>query len=89
MPARESTGSRVGRDIWWEVQWQIAAGITLGIPAAWATSRLAQALLFDVTPLDLRTYALALVILVGVAVVSALLPVLRAASLNPADITRQ
>jgi predicted permease len=81
--------SRVGRDIWWEVQWQLAAGITFGLPAAWATSRLVQALLFDVTPLDLRTYAFALVILVGVAGASALLPVLRAASLNPAEITRQ
>jgi predicted permease len=81
--------SRVARDIWWEVQWQIAAGIICGLPAAWATSRLVQALLFDVTPLDPGTYALALVILVGVAVASALLPVLRAAALNPAEITRQ
>jgi ABC-type lipoprotein release transport system permease subunit len=48
-----------------------------------------HALLFDVRTLDIRTYALAAVVLVVVAAVAALLPVWRASSLNPADITRQ
>jgi predicted permease len=81
--------SGVGREIWRELQWQIVAGIGLGLPAAWATSRLVQALLFDVSTLDIRTYALAAVVLVVVAAAAALLPVWRASSLNPADITRQ
>jgi putative ABC transport system permease protein len=81
--------SRVGRDIWGEVQWLLVTGITLGVPAAWATSRLVQALLFDVTPLHIGTYALAIGVLVGVAAAAALFPVLRAASLNPADVTHR
>jgi ABC-type antimicrobial peptide transport system permease subunit len=81
--------SRVRREIWREVQWQIVAGISLGLPAAWVTSRMVQALLFDVTPLDISTYLLTIVILVGVAGGAALRPMLRAASLNPADVMRQ
>jgi predicted permease len=81
--------SRVGRDIWARIQWPLVAGTLAGLPVAWAVSRLVQALLFDVTPLDIRTYALAMVLLVAVAAGAAVLPVLRAASLNPADVTRQ
>lgn len=81
--------SRVGREIWGEVQWQLAGGIAVGLPAAWAASRLVEALLFDVSPLDISTYAIAAVVVVGVAAAAALVPVLRAVSLNPADVTRQ
>jgi ABC-type antimicrobial peptide transport system permease subunit len=81
--------SRVGREIWSEVQWQLAVGIAVGVPAAWAASRLVEALLFDVTPLDVSTYVIAAVVVVGVAAAAALVPLLRATSLNPADVTRQ
>ena len=64
----------------------IVAGIAIGLPASWATSRMAQALLFDVTPLDAATYFLAIVVLIGVA---AWLPMRHAASLNPADVLHQ
>jgi len=87
---RDADGLPVGyrkTRIWREVQWQIAAGITFGLPAAWATSRIVEALLFDVTPLDIRSYGLAIVVLVGVAAGAALRPMLRAASLSPADVT--
>jgi ABC-type lipoprotein release transport system permease subunit len=50
---------------------------------------MAQALLFDVTPLDVGMYFLAIVVLVGVAGGAALLPMQRAASLNPADVLHQ
>ena len=62
----------------------IVAGIAIGLPASWATSRMAQALLFDVTPLDATTYFLAIVVLIGVAAW-----LRRAASLNPADVLHQ
>jgi putative ABC transport system permease protein len=81
--------SRVARDVWRDVQWQIVAGIALGLPAAWATLRMAQGLLFDVTPLDVRNYLLAIVVLASVAIAAALLPLRRAVSLNPADVMRQ
>ena len=67
----------------------IVAGIAIGLPASWATSRMAQALFFDVTPLDAGTYFLAIVVLIGVAGVAAGLPMRRAASLNPADVLHQ
>ena len=69
-----------------EMQRPIVAGIAIGLPASWATSRMAQALLFDVTPLDAATYFLAIVVLIGVA---AWLPMRRAASLKPADVMHQ
>jgi predicted permease len=81
--------SRIGWDIWRDVQWQVLAGIIVGLPVAWATSRTVQSLLFDVTPLDISTYFVATVVLGGVSIGSAVKPVLRAASLNPADVTRQ
>ena len=80
---------RLGWDIAREMQRPIVAGIAFGLPAAWATSRMAQALLFDVTPLDAGMYFLAIVVLVAVAGGAALLPMRRAASLNPADVLRQ
>jgi predicted permease len=78
--------SRVRRDTWREVQWPIVAGIAVGLPAAWAGSSMVQALLFGATPLDIGAYVLATVILVVVAVGAAVLPMLRAASINPADV---
>jgi predicted permease len=80
---------RVAREVWRDVQWQLAAGIALGLPAAWAALRMAQALLFDVTPLDIRAYLLAIAVLAAVAVGAALLPLRRAVSLNPAEVMRQ
>ena len=81
--------SHVRRDILRGVQCPLVAGIAVGLPVAWATSRMVQTLLFGVTPLDIGTYLLAIAVLGGVAMGAALLPMLRAASLNPADVIRQ
>ena len=45
-----------------------------------------SALLFGVTPLDIGAYILATVIVLAVSVGAAVLPMLRAASINPADV---
>jgi ABC-type lipoprotein release transport system permease subunit len=48
-----------------------------------------QALLYGVTPLDVRAYVLAIAALAAVAVGAALRPLKRAVSLNPAEVMRQ
>ena len=81
--------SRVRRDTWREVQWPIMAGIACGLPVAWATSSMVQVLLFGVTPLDIGAYITATVIVLAVSAGAAVLPMLRAASINPADVMHQ
>jgi predicted permease len=78
--------SRIRRDIWREVQGPIAGGIACGLPLAWASSSLVRALLFGVTPLDVGAYVLATAAVVGVAIAAAVPPMLRAASIDPADV---
>jgi hypothetical protein len=78
--------SRVRRDTWREVQWPIVAGIACGVPVAWAASSLVRALLFGVTPLDIGTYVMAAAIVLAVSIGAAVPPMLRAASINPADV---
>jgi predicted permease len=77
--------SRVRRDTWREVQWPIVAGIACGLPLAWATSSMVRSLLFGVTPLDVSAYVLATLIVLAVSVGAAVLPMLRAASIDPAE----
>jgi hypothetical protein len=64
------------------------AGITVGLIAAVALTRMMQGLLFGVGPLDAVSFALAPVVLVPVALAASLLPALRAAVTNPADALR-
>jgi putative ABC transport system permease protein len=60
-----------------------AAGIAIGIPAAFATTRTFAALLFGVKPTDLFTYITAAVLLIAVALVASYVPARRAASVDP------
>jgi putative ABC transport system permease protein len=60
------------------------AGVAIGLAAAAALTRLMQAVLFGVTPLDALAFTLAPLALVPVAVGACLLPALRAASTDPA-----
>lgn len=61
------------------------AGIALGI----ATGRLLRGMLYGVTPLDLPTYAGTVGIIVLVAALALLVPALRAARVEPAQVLRQ
>jgi predicted permease len=78
--------ARVRRDTWREVQWPIVAGLAGGLPLAWLASTLVRGLLFGVTPLDLSTYLTATLVVLAVAVGAAAVPMLRASSINPADV---
>ncbi len=59
------------------------AGVTLGLLASLAVTKALTKLLFNVTPTDAATFASAAAVLVGVALVAALLPARRASSVDP------
>jgi predicted permease len=61
----------------------VAAGIAIGLPCAMATGRLAQSLLFGLSPSDPWTMIGAASILIAVAVIASIWPARRAASVNP------
>ena len=68
---------------------QVAAGIAVGLPVALVIARMAERLLFGVTPADPTSFVLAAGALVAVACVAAWVPARRACSVDPADILRR
>lgn len=65
-----------------------AAGLLIGLSAAAALTRLMQALLFGVTPLDVVSFTAAPLLLLPVALTASLVPAVRAARTDPADALR-
>ncbi|MCH9647648.1 MAG: ABC transporter permease [Deltaproteobacteria bacterium] len=63
----------------------VAAGIAVGLAAAFGTNRLLQSLLFGVSASDLGTYLWVPVVLFVVALVACYLPARRAAATDPLD----
>jgi predicted permease len=61
----------------------VGAGILIGLPCAYVIARLLRTALFQLEPLDLRTAAFSIVVLLGVALVSAWVPARRAATIDP------
>jgi ABC-type antimicrobial peptide transport system permease subunit len=59
------------------------AGLAVGIPAAYAGSRMFAALLFDVTRTDRLTYTFSAAALLLVAVAASYVPARRAARVDP------
>lgn len=76
-----------GKDLWRLVVLQAArltaAGATLGLIGALATSRLAATLLFGVSPFDVISYAAAILALASAVFLAAWLPARRAARVSP------
>jgi FtsX-like permease family len=75
--------SNVARMILREVAILVAIGIVIALPAAGAASRYVASQLYDVTPTDPATIAIAIAGLVTVAAAAGLIPALRAARVNP------
>ncbi len=64
------------------------AGIVVGIAAALALTRFLRSMLYDVSPHDPLTFALAAILFLAVALLAAAAPARRAASVNPATTLR-
>ncbi len=83
---RLALGARAG-----SVQWMVlrdslrmvVVGMAIGIPAAFALSRLVRSLLFGVSPGDPGTYVASGLLMLAVAALAAWLPARRAASVDP------
>ena len=63
-------------------------GVTCGLIAAWALTRLMSSLLFGIKPTDPATFAVASICLLSAAAVSSYLPARRAAEVNPVEALR-
>jgi putative ABC transport system permease protein len=63
-------------------------GVVVGIGVAAALMRLMTSMLYQVSPLDLTTYAGVSIVLLAAAMTASYLPARRAASLNPVDALR-
>jgi predicted permease len=63
-------------------------GVALGLAGAFGASRLARAMLFEVSPLDPVTFAASAVLLLAVAALASLVPALRASRIDPQEAIR-
>jgi predicted permease len=64
------------------------AGVTCGLVAAWALTRLMSSLLFGIKPTDPATFAVVTIALLSSAGVSSYLPARRAGAVNPVEALR-
>jgi predicted permease len=67
----------------------IAAGLALGLAGSFWAARLVEALLFNLEPRDLTTFATAAAVVVATGVLAAWVPARRAARLDPAVVLRE
>jgi predicted permease len=67
----------------------VAAGVVVGLAAAWGATRLITSTLFGVTAMDPPTLALAIAAMMTVALLAGFIPARRAAAVNPLIALRQ
>ena len=88
---RVALGARRGRVVWMvmhEVILLTAIGLAISIPLARGTSQFVASFLFDMTPSDPRAITIALVTLVGAALLAGYGPARRASRIDPATALR-
>jgi len=61
----------------------VLIGIAVGLPAAFAATRLTEGLLFGLTATDPLTMTLAIVVMIAIAALASYLPARRAAHVDP------
>ena len=82
---RMALGAQSGNVVWLvmrEVLALVGAGIAIGVPAAWALSKLVQAQLYGVSPHDPASIALPTLLLAAVALLAGYIPARRAAGMT-------
>lgn len=67
----------------------IGAGLAIGLVLAVLSGRLLQGFLFEVQPLDAWTYVAVAVLLVGIGLISSLIPAQKASSIQPMQALRE
>jgi ABC-type antimicrobial peptide transport system permease subunit len=83
---RMALGARHGRVVRLVLSsawWPLAAGVALGLPAAWIAARWIESMLFGLSATDPTTIAAAVLTLATVAHLAAWLPARRAARVDP------
>jgi len=74
-------------DVFWlvlrEALWLIVVGVVVGLPLIFAVTRLASALLFDLSPTDPLSLAAAALLMLAVALIAGYLPSRRATRVDP------
>ncbi len=83
---RMALGARPQDLLWWVLRRGLALaafGVALGLPAAWAATRLMRSLLLGVSEYDPLTFAGVTLLLSGVAFAACLIPARRAAGVDP------
>jgi putative ABC transport system permease protein len=68
--------------------WKAAIGLMVGLVGAMLLSGVLKTLLYDLSPTDLRAYAVVSVLLLAVAALASYLPARRAAKINPIEALR-
>jgi len=66
-----------------QAAWIIGIGVAVGLAGALASGRLIAALLYDVTPSDPESIALAIAFLAGITLLAGLIPARRASRVDP------
>jgi putative ABC transport system permease protein len=67
----------------------VAIGLVLGLAGALAVARLLTGLLYEISPWDIGTYLGTIAVLGSAALLATLLPVIRAATVEPLIVLRQ
>jgi predicted permease len=84
-----ATPARVGRQIAGDGVWLVAAGLAVGLLAAYAASGLIRGLLVGVSPADPGTFAMVAAVVVAVALAAVWSPARSATRIDPASTIRE
>ena len=87
--ALDADRRRVLANVIRETMTLVAAGVLVGLAAAWGATRLIASTLFGVTAMDLPTLALAIAAMMTVALLAGYIPARRTAAVNPVIALRQ
>jgi ABC-type antimicrobial peptide transport system permease subunit len=66
----------------------VLAGVVIGVPVAWMSTRLLGSLLYDVKPVDPLMFAAMSLMMLGIGVVASYMPARRASAVSPIESLR-